>query len=222
MGVGFWLIIANLYLYFMKLDIVMMNSFLQQIWEWLSAWDTALFLQINTVFTHPYLDKLLPLIRNANLWVPLYVFLLLFVVLNFKNRSFFWILGAVLTIIITDQVSSSLIKPFFERPRPCNDPILMNHVRLLLGHCSGGYSFTSSHATNHFGFAMYIFLTLRTIFKKWSYLFFFWAALVSYAQVYVGVHYPLDVFFGSIIGSMIGYATSQIILRKIGTLIPEL
>lgn len=206
----------------MKLDIVLMNGFLQQIWQWINAWDTALFLKINTVFTNPILDAIFPIWRNANTWLPLYVFLIVFALMNFKSKAFYWILSVVFTLILTDQISSSVIKPFFERPRPCNDPILMSHVRLLLGHCSGGNSFTSSHATNHFGFTFFVFITLKGLLKKWSYLFFIWAATVSYAQVYVGVHYPLDVIFGSIIGSSIGYATSQVFIRKVGTIISEL
>lgn len=202
-------------------QLFLMNLSLQQIWHWLNAWDTALFLQINTVFTNPFLDKVFPIWRNANTWLPLYVFLILFSVLNFKSKSFYWIVGAVLTLVVTDQLSSSIIKPFFERPRPCNEPSLIGNARLLLNHCSGGYSFTSSHATNHFGFAVYVFLTLRETFKKWTYLFLIWAATVSYAQVYVGVHYPLDIIFGSIIGSAIGYASAQIFILKIGKLIPE-
>lgn len=202
-------------------QLFLMNLSLQQIWHWLNAWDTALFLQINTGFTNPFLDKVFPIWRNANTWLPLYVFLILFSALNFKSKSFYWIVGAVLTLVVTDQLSSSIIKPFFERPRPCNEPSLIGHARLLLNHCSGGYSFTSSHATNHFGFAVYVFLTLRETFKKWTYLFLIWAATVSYAQVYVGVHYPLDIIFGSIIGSAIGYASAQIFILKIGKLIPE-
>ena len=198
-----------------------MNAFIQQIWQWLNAWDTALFLQINSTLTNPVFDRILPIWRNANTWVPLYLFLIVFSVVNFKKQSFFWILGAVMTLVLTDQISSSFFKPFFERPRPCNDPILMSHVRLLLDHCSGGYSFTSSHATNHFGFAVYVFLTLRKVFHKWSYLFLIWAASVSYAQVYVGVHYPLDILCGALIGSTIGYATSQIFVRQSGPIILE-
>lgn len=198
-----------------------MNAFIQQIWQWLNAWDTALFLQINATLTNPLFDRILPIWRNANTWVPLYLFLIVFSVVNFKKQSLFWILGAVMTLVLTDQISSNVFKPFFERPRPCNDPILMSHVRLLLDHCSGGYSFTSSHATNHFGFAVYVFMTLRKIFHKWSYLFLFWAASISYAQVYVGVHYPLDILGGTLIGTSIGYATSQIFMRQSGPIILE-
>jgi undecaprenyl-diphosphatase len=195
-----------------------MNAFIQQIWQWLNAWDTALFLQLNTVFTNPLFDHILPLWRNANTWVPLYLFLIVFSVVNFRTKSLFWILGAIVTVVLTDQISSSVVKPFFERPRPCNDPILMSHVRLLLDHCSGGYSFTSSHATNHFGFAVYVFITMRSVFKKWTWLFLIWSATVSYAQVYVGVHYPLDILCGALLGISIGFATAQIFNRRVGIL----
>lgn len=205
----------------MMLNMVLMNGFLQQIWQWLSAWDTALFLQVNTKWTNSFFDQILPIWRNSNTWVPLYLFLIVFSVVNFSKKSLSWIFGAVITLVLTDQISSTVFKSFFERPRPCNDPVLMSHVRLLLDHCSGGYSFTSSHATNHFGFAVYIFVTLRSLLNKWSYLFLIWAASVSYAQVYVGVHYPLDVICGGMIGASIGYATSQIFIRKAGQILPE-
>lgn len=97
----------------------------------------------------------------------------------------------------------------------------MSHVRLLLGHCSGGYSFTSSHATNHFGFAVYVSITLKPILKKWKYVFLIWAATISYAQVYVGVHYPLDILCGAILGTTIGIATAELFIQKAGQLIIE-
>jgi undecaprenyl-diphosphatase len=77
-------------------------------------------------------------------------------------------------------------------------------VRLLLDHCSGGFSFTSSHAANHFGLAMFIFISLTPVFKKYTWLFFLWAGVIAYAQIYVGVHYPLDVLVGAMIGLVVG------------------
>jgi len=91
---------------------------------------------------------------------------------------------------------------------------------MIVNHCSGGYSFPSSHATNHFGAAVFFFCTLRPYLKKWAYLFFFWAASISYGQVYVGVHYPSDVIGGAILGSIIGYLMSLIYRKKIG--LPDL
>lgn len=170
--------------------------------------DQELFLLLNNAYTHPVLDAIYPWFREGNTWMPLYLFIIVLALVNFKQKAFAFILFAVLTVVLTDQISSSLIKPFFERPRPCRDPYLMHQIRMLLNGCSGGYSFTSSHATNHFGFAIYIMVTLSNIIGKWKYAFLVWAAAIAYGQVYVGVHYPLDIFFGALLGSFIGFVTA--------------
>jgi undecaprenyl-diphosphatase len=92
----------------------------------------------------------------------------------------------------------------------------MHQSRLLLDHCSGGFSFTSSHAANHFGLAMFIVMTLQPLLKNYRYLFLIWAAIISYAQVYVGVHFPLDVFAGAIIGIAVGYLNSKLYIKIAG------
>ncbi|MEO5892756.1 MAG: phosphatase PAP2 family protein [Ferruginibacter sp.] len=174
----------------------------------LQNWDRALFTKINQDWTTPFLDNVFPLFREAITWVPLYIFLLLFVLMNFGKKAWYWILALVITVALTDQVSSHVIKPLVNRPRPCLDVLLQDHIRLLLNYCSDSRSFVSSHATNHFGLAFFIYYTMRPYFKGWSYGWFLWAALISYAQVYIGVHYPVDVICGAIAGSCIGYFTS--------------
>ena len=87
---------------------------------------------------------------------------------------------------------------------------MTDKVRLLLDHCSGGFSFTSSHAANHFGLAMFLFVSLTPLFKKYTWLFFIWAGIIAYAQVYVGVHYPLDVMAGAMIGLVVGKLNSML------------
>lgn len=169
--------------------------------------DQELFLLLNKEYNNSFFDALFPWFREGNTWVPFYLFLVVFAILNFGKKAFPFILFAVVTIVLTDQISSSLVKPFFERPRPCRDPLLTNQIRMLLNGCSGGYSFTSSHATNHFGFAIYLFVTIGSLIGKWRYLLLFWAATIAYGQVYVGVHYPLDIFFGALLGSLIGWIT---------------
>ena len=195
---------------------ILLTGFVENIWEWLRYADTQLFLKINTEWTNPLLDSIYPWYREANAWVPLYLFLIVFAIMNFKEKALPWILFAVLTATLTDQLSSSFIKNLVERPRPCREELLMGQVRLILNNCSGGYSFPSSHATNHFGFAMFLFLTLRPIMKKWGYLFFIWAATIAYGQVYVGVHYPLDILAGTGLGCLIGYLTGTYFNKRIG------
>jgi len=178
-----------------------MSSF----FESLQSFDQSLFVYINRVATHPILDTLMPFFRESTFWIPFYLFLIVFVFVNFGKKGWVWLLFAFITVLLTDQLSSSIIKNWVQRPRPCADPLFSDQVRLLLDHCSGGYSFTSSHATNHFGVATFLFVTLGRFIGNWKYLIFIWAALICYAQVYVGVHYPLDVIFGALLGFAIGH-----------------
>ena len=171
----------------------------------LKNWDRWLFTKINQDWTTPFLDTLFPFWREAMTWIPLYLFLLIFVLINFGKKAWPWIIGLVLTVTFTDQVSSHILKPLVNRPRPCHDALLADHIRLLLNYCSDSRSFTSSHAANHFGIGVFIFYTLKPYFKNWSYLFIIWAATVSYGQIYIGVHYPMDVLGGALVGSGIGY-----------------
>ena len=177
--------------------------------------DQQVFLIINHKLINPVFDVVMPFMRNSTNWIALYVLILIFVFYKLKQKAFIWLFFAILTIVLTDQISSHIIKPWIARPRPCADINFSAQVRLLLDHCSGGYSFTSSHACNHFGFTLFIFITLSSYLKKWKYLFLVWAATISYAQVYVGVHYPIDVFIGGILGATIGYFTGKYCTTKL-------
>ena len=191
-------------------------SFLHKLWVILDAWDKYFFLQINVFWTTPLLDDIFPWYRDATTWYPLYIFLLLFIAMNYGWKGIPWIIGLIITISISDQLSSNLIKNYFLRPRPCSDVFIQQYARLLINSCPVNFSFTSSHATNHFAAAMYIFLTLKPVFKKWNYLFFIWAATICYGHVYVGVHYPIDVIGGALIGCFIGLASAGLFNRRFG------
>lgn len=186
----------------------------------LIALDKALLVHINSEWNTPQLDWLFKHIRETYFWIPLYLFFVVLILVNFGRKGWLWILGGVLTISITDQVSSNLIKEFVFRLRPCRDPSIADHIRFFIRYCPGSSSFTSSHATNHFGFASFVIFTLRQYLGQWVYALLLLAAAVAYAQVYVGVHYPIDVICGAIIGSCIGYGMSLIFNKKIG--LPEL
>lgn len=178
--------------------------------------DRELFLKINNSWTNSFLNQVFPWWRDASTWTPLYLFLLLFIFLNFGWKAWPWLLALILTITISDQLSSNLLKNWVARPRPCNDEFLRMQVNLLINRCPVSGSFPSSHAVNHFAAAVFFYQTLKKYLGKWSLLFFLWAATISYGQVYVGVHYPLDILGGAIIGSILGYMTSSIFLRRIG------
>lgn len=181
--------------------------------ERLLSFDQELFFWINRGMAHPFLDAYLPLTRNMFFWSPLYLFLIVFFTLNFGRKGWIVIGVVLLTFACTDLVSSSLIKPWVGRLRPCNDEEIRQWVRLLVN-CGGGKSFTSSHATNHFGLAVLVGLALKPYFRWALWLFILWAGTISLAQVYVGVHYPLDVLAGGLLGSLIAWIMWQLFHKK--------
>ena len=178
--------------------------------------DQALFHQINGVWHHPLLDSVLPWTRHSNNWIPLYIGLLIWLVYKIGWKTLKWLLFALINVGLTDQISSSVFKPFFHRLSPCNDPALLGKTRLLLDHCAGGFSFTSSHAANHFGLAMFIFMTWGMTQQGFTKFFFVWAGIIAFAQIYVGVHYPLDIIGGAIIGLVSGYGMAKAYLKWAG------
>ena len=186
--------------------------------EQLFSYDRHLFRLINYDWHNRFFDWLMPWLRNSNVWIPLYFFLLLFSVINYKKTAWWWVIFAVCTAILTDIISSTIIKENIFRLRPCNDPAIADWVRVLVGYRPQSSSFTSSHAANHFGMAMFLYLTLKKNFGKWPFFFFLWAFSISFAQVYVGVHYPLDVTCGALIGILIGYLSGKSFNRNYGLL----
>ena len=171
---------------------------------------------VNRRWSNPVFDTVVPWLRYQEVWYPCYIFLIAFALINFGKRGGWWIAGFIATIGLSDTVSSRLIKLSVERLRPCNNVDVLQFLQLRVTHCSGGYSFTSSHAANHFAMATFIAITLQPIVGKkikWVYV---WAASIAYAQVYVGVHYPIDVIGGSLVGIAIGWVTGNYFNKKIG------
>lgn len=171
--------------------------------------DRSLFKLINYRGSNAFFDWLMPWMRNAELWYPLYFFLILLVMANYKKRAWLWVLLGVATVFLSNFISSSIIKEYVWRLRPCNNPSFASWIHVLVGYRPQSSSFTSSHAANHFAMTVYIYITLKPLLGRWGYLFFLWAFLVALAQVYVGVHYPLDVTAGALIGILIGYLSGQ-------------
>jgi len=171
--------------------------------ETLFQWDHTVFEFVNQTFTNGFFDWLLPLLRDKYIWVPLYVFLLSFLWINYKMEGLIVSLFVILAIVISDQASSTFIKHAVERLRPCNDPQFQDQVRLIVD-CGPGFSFTSSHATNHFAFSALLATLFGSRYGWVSIVAYSWAFVVSYSQIYVGVHYPLDIVGGAILGIVIG------------------
>jgi membrane-associated phospholipid phosphatase len=186
----------------------------QHLMQSIIQFDSSFFRLINGQWHNAFFDWLMPWLRNSSVWVPLYLFILLFAAINYKKNAGWFILFAVLTAIMSDFISSTLIKSNFFRLRPCNDSSLADSIRVLVGYRPQSSSFTSSHAVNHFALATYLYITLKKQLGKKMLWWFAWAFSIAYAQVYVGVHYPLDVICGAIIGILIGYLPGQLVNKR--------
>jgi undecaprenyl-diphosphatase len=186
--------------------------------DWLLNFDNHLFILVNSHWTNSVFDFICPLLRNKLFWVPFYVFLFAFFIINFQRKGWLIIVFLIISVAFADQVSSHVVKPLVQRKRPCNQEILAGKVRMLVN-CSNSYSFPSSHATNHFAAAFFL-LTLFSAKRKWlATLLILWAFAISYSQVYVGLHYPLDITAGAVLGSLIGWVVGLFFLKSYGQLI---
>ncbi|MDH3649013.1 MAG: phosphatase PAP2 family protein [Saprospiraceae bacterium] len=176
--------------------------------EFFSTVDESIFFAINGLESK-FLEALMPYYRHKLFWTPLYLVLMIGISKKFPINGLWIILFAVLCIGTSDTVSSKFIKKSVERLRPCNNIELRDQVKLRI-RCGGGYSFTSSHATNHSALAFFIFFLLARPRRWWLWGLVVWAVSIGLAQVYVGVHYPLDVIAGFGLGGIIGALFSRI------------
>jgi len=166
--------------------------------------DQEVFLAINQGLSNVFFDWLMPVLRNPYSWAPLYLFIIIFCIRNYRNKGVIIVLFVLITFGLADAISSSVIKKSVKRIRPCNDIEFKEEVAVRV-RCGSGYSFTSSHATNHFAISVVL---IMIFFKRWRHILWLallWAFIVSFAQVYVGVHYPLDILGGALLGAFIGY-----------------
>ena len=175
--------------------------------------DNQLIKIIANDFHQNVLDPIFPLVRNMFTWVPFYIIGAIWIFYKYKIVGLYWLLSLVIVVGITDSIGNYGFKKTFKRIRPCNDPLIKNDIKVLV-ECGSGYSFISNHAANHFAIATFIALSLSTKRKKLKYVLYFWAALIAFAQVYVGVHYVSDIIAGAIVGIIIANLINKLIPLK--------
>lgn len=171
--------------------------------EWLIGIDTQLFLFLNGLHC-AFLDPIMIFFSGKLTWLPLYLLIVYYMYKRFGWRTVWALLAVILLVFLTDQISASLFRPYFERLRPCHNPLIQHLIHLPTGRCSGGrFGFVSSHAANTFGLAALLSLLFK---RRWFTISIFsWAVLVSYSRIYLGVHFPGDILGGALVGSMVGY-----------------
>ena len=178
--------------------------------EFLQSIDEQLLLAFNA-HHFAWLDALMLLVTNRFTWLPLYLLITGFLVYHLGwSKALVVVIGALLVILIADQLCASVIRPVVARLRPSNpnNPFSMS-VHLVNNYRAGSYTFPSCHAANTFATATFLSKCVERRWFSWS--IFAWALLVSCSRIYLGVHYPSDILVGGLIGSAIAFGVYGLI-----------
>ena len=166
--------------------------------------DKEAFLFLNNLGT-PGWDGFWMFLTNKWSSIPLYLLLLVLSYRHLGPKSTLLLLVSVaLMITVSDQLAT-FFKIGVQRLRPCYDPELEGLFRMVKSSCGGRYGYFSAHAANSFATAIFFFSFFRKRLRWLGWLLILWALIVSYSRIYIGVHCPLDVLTGMLVGSFLGW-----------------
>ena len=189
--------------------------------------DTAILLLINGWHTL-WADQVMWIVSEKTTWIPLYLLLIGLLVWRYRqpsNNAMKWlkkvpvcvvmIVAIVAAVGLSDFIASGILKDLVARPRPTRVPELEGVLHLVNGYRSGQYGFVSSHAANTMACGLLFSLIWR---KKIATVgMMLWVAVNCYSRMYLGVHYPLDILGGLIVGALMAVVAYQVLL-KLGVL----
>ncbi|QWX84560.1 phosphatase PAP2 family protein [Cellulophaga sp. HaHaR_3_176] len=177
--------------------------------EELVQYDKQLFLFLNNLGT-PTWDSFWLFITNKFSSIPLYIVL---AILFYKSYGFKKTIAVLVTIAllitVTDQLAN-FFKYGVQRLRPCHDIEVNSLMRLVKQSCGGQFGYFSAHAANSFAVAFFFTKFLNKKIKYIRFLLLSWAVLVAYSRIYIGVHFPLDVISGALIGSVFSWLFAKL------------
>ncbi|MDR0765830.1 MAG: phosphatase PAP2 family protein [Odoribacteraceae bacterium] len=191
-------------------------------WEVLQEWDQQLLLAINGMHC-PRADRLAGLFAGKETWAVMYAAILLVLCRNFNWRGVIAATAAfALLVLVADQLTSTVLRPLFARPRPSRAAALEEIVHLVNGRRGGAFGFPSAHAANTAALTTFLFLFTRR--QSIAAFFIAWTVATCYARVYAGVHYPADVAAGVIVGFLSGltvHAAYRYLRARVPSLAPR-
>lgn len=161
----------------------------------------------------PFMDGFVSTFSVGYTWIPFYIMLIVLVIKNNKTMTqiFLAISCALLACLLSGGIADFIVKPLTMRVRPCDDPDLLGLIKVVPDFHVKGYSFYSSHAANTMALSVFIFLLVRS--KFLGFAMALWALFSAYTRLYLGVHWPSDVFVGLIIGFIAGVVSYIIYIK---------
>ena len=179
--------------------------------------DSKLFLYLNNLGT-PEFDAFWTTLSRTEANILMYLFLicLFFYVQKIRPKFlniFYLIFVIALMITISDQ-GANLFKDSFQRLRPCYDETVKDSIRLVKDNCGGKYGFFSAHASNSFSLAIFFGLLFSNRIRYIILITLVYASFISYSRIYLGVHFPIDIIFGSLFGLFTGFSVYKFVYLK--------
>ena len=179
--------------------------------------DSKLFLYLNNLGTSKFDIFWISLSKiEANILMYLFLILLFFYIQKIRPKLiyiFYLFLIIALMIAITDQ-GANIFKDSFQRLRPCYNESIIDSLRLVKENCGGKYGFFSAHASNSFSLAIFFGLLFINRIRYIIMITIVYASLISYSRIYLGVHYPIDIFFGGFFGIFVGFVMYNFVYLK--------
>ncbi|GGG52832.1 phosphatase PAP2 family protein [Croceivirga lutea] len=162
----------------------------------LREWDRQAFIYLNSLGIEEY-DSFWSIITEISTWTPLFIFIIVFFFIKFPRHQAINRVIVVVFLVVFIMLLTMVVKEWVARLRPNNNEDINSLIRILKSPTD--YSFFSGHASSSFAVATIVYLFLRKQFK-WSITIFIWPFIFSLSRIYVGVHYPVDLIVGALVG----------------------
>lgn len=189
--------------------------------ERILQWDRETLIYLNSLGIEEY-DLFWSTLTNIYTWIPLFLFFFLLVFWKYPRKEAIYITLTIISLIAFILVATDLTKGFFERLRPNNNTEINSIIRVLKNPSS--FSFFSGHAASSFSITTLMVLFLRKKIR-WCWIFYVWPLLFALSRIYIGVHYPVDIIVGAIVGLLTAFAFfnlyKRVIVPYLGLIHPE-
>lgn len=169
--------------------------------EKLLEWDRDTFVYLNGLGIEDY-DVFWSTVTQISTWIPLFILFLVLIFIKFPRTEALYKFLTILALVVFITTITHLTKISVARLRPNNTEEINTLIRILQSPTD--YSFFSGHASSSFSITILVFLFLRHKFK-WAILFFIWPILFAMSRIYVGVHFPIDILVGMVVGLLSGW-----------------